>query len=1028
MHERSPAFVPYLSSTRNLNLPRFFILPLTLALAACGGGGGSGSSDKTANSNASSNSAPTVSGLSFSPATPKTTDQIAVTATVADSDGDSLDTRYSWSVNDIPVSGADTDSLGPEYFKKGDNVTVTVTASDGTDQTSASLSVTIANSAPTIAELIFSPSTPKTADQITVTATVADNDGDALDTRYSWSVNESPVPGADTDRLGPEHFEKDDNVTVTVIASDGTDDATASLSVTIADTPPEVTVSGAPDSLAFGTTASFSVDVNDPDNDPFEYRFLARPNGMTIDNSGVVTWHPRSPLFRRETGFSWALAVDQAGASEAVSGTIRVVDQQRRPPISRTGVVTPTQDHPDMMIAGDFNLDGENEILASDGKQRLYTLVYNGTDYEQSWLYPFGLTQNGDWILSLHTASNSDNTQVDFIIGTGRYRDTSKGELIVIDAETREISRRVVMDGKAVDAIGSGDFDGDGKIEFAALVYGHNAFDEKHLAILDATTLETEWRSPSLKLGNSLAIGQFDNDPSPEIALSGGYLYGYADGEYRNLWAYGAGFGELLEAGDLDADGVDELVAVNDYRLRVFSPTEKSLIVADDVLYIDDFTIEDLDTGAGKEILALSDWDMSLKSISLSTDLGSELIVNWSEFATGRERANPLFADIDNDGEVEIAWSAGWGEKFYVVSFADPAMQEWETPLAIKENATFSGGEQVITGDGTKRLLFFTEATDQLSPLGPYRGVQLDPNTGAISWNGTLDEGRGIQIGTRVADIDQDGFSEFFYFLGETIGSYSLVTDSIIWPAPALPSNGAAMAHGFINDDTYLDFAVISESGQLYAFDAFNQTILGGFDTEVFPMGFSIQDVEDNEGLEYIVASRLDIRTLSQGDTGAEVLRSVVIADLADSPDVGDEAQYFPGMLILDMVVDDVDGDGSLEIAVATEAAIGYWILVFNEDLEMISHYEAPGEVSALAVEGYGSHNKNLVVATRSEDLRYHTHSTLYTLDPITGKEISRSPEVLGIIAKGGLSFIDVEDDGYTELSYSTSQGMHSTR
>ncbi|GMG86573.1 hypothetical protein [Biformimicrobium ophioploci] len=1030
MPKQSPTTAPCGSQRPTLYFQHYLTLALTLALTACGGGGGSGSSDKTANSSAPANSAPTVSGLSFSPATPKTTDQIAVTATVADSDGDSLDTRYSWSVNDIPVSGADTDSLGPEYFKKGDNVTVTVTASDGTEQTSASLSVTIANSAPTIAELIFSPSTPKTADQITVTATVVDSDGDALDTRYSWSVNESPVPGADTDRLGPEHFEKDDNVTVTVIASDGTDDATASLSVTIADTPPEVTVSGAPDSLAFGTTASFSVDVNDPDNDPFEYRFLARPNGMTIDNRGLVTWHPRSPLFKKETDFHWEIEVTQNDFSIPLSGTIRVVDELRNPPLSRSGVVTPRQEYPDMMIAGDFDGDGSTEILASDGKQRLFTLAFNGSAYEQNWMHPFSITRDVNTILSIHAVRYQDGSPSKFFVGTGYWTSGSEGELIAINEKTREVSQRTEVDGKSVIAIDSADLDNDGEIELAILVEEDSQEQGLHLAILDSKTLTTEWRSPKLGLGQSIAIGQFDNDADPEIALSGGYIYEFFEGEYRNLWAFGAGFGNQLEAGDLDGDGVDELVALSPRnQLRILSPKTKSLLIADETRYTADFIIKDLEPGSGEEILLISDWDTTFQSISLVTQPEHALLVNWSEDAAGGERSNLLLDDLDSDGEQEVAWASGWGEKFYVASLATPSVLEWETAMTTTYDGIFTGGEQITRNDNSKRLLFFAESTDQLGPFGAHRAFQLDPATGSISWSNPIEEGRLLTVNAKVADIDLDGSSEFLYFLGKSLGSYSLASDSISWKPPALLSDGKLLDRGYINEDDYIDFSVITETGLVYTLDALNQTVLDQFDTEMFPLGFSVQDVDDTAGKEFIVASQSEIRVLS-GEAGNEgkLLRSMEIASLATSPAQVGTQPDFTDMDIVDLAIGDIDADGRQEIFVAAEIVFDYWILAFNSELELLSYYPVEGELTTLAVQNYGDKNRNLVVALNDDDIGYYADSTLYTLDPITGNEVTRSPELLGTIERGNLFFVDVANDGYIEFSYSTIQGMHTTR
>ena len=1009
----------------------FCILFSIFLLTGCGGGGSSDSGGDS--SETATNSAPVISELQFLPASPASNTDLIAGATVSDSDGDSVTVSYAWSVNENSIQGASTRTLSSEYFTKGDTVTVSVVASDGARQATASLSITIANTAPVISSMVFTPSSPTTTSPLSIAADLSDIDGDSLDVGYSWSVNESHIAGADTSELAPENFKKDDVVSVVITASDGTDETTGSLSVTIADSPPTISVSGAPDKIPFDATANFQVDVVDPDGDPFEYRFLARPNGMAIDGSGQISWSPSVPLFTRETDFSWEITVvqDQKIHTDSVAGIIRVVDDLRRPPLSRSGLITPTENSPDMMIFGDFDLNGSNEVLVSDGKQRLYLLAHNGTDYEQVWMYPFALTKDGAGISAIHTAKKGESEKAEIIVGTGHYRSDSDADLLVIDITTKEITREVSLDGKSIDSILSGDLDGDGKLEYVLLVYGNNVFDEMHLLVLDADTLATEWRSPALKLGFSMALGQFDNDANPEIATSGGYVYGFENGEYQNLWAYGPGFGLQLEAGDLDADGTDELVGLassGPSRLQIFSPSSKSLLLADESLYIDDFTIGDISPSSGEEILAISDWDMSIKSLSLNSEGGYSLNVNWSPYAEGRARSNPIFGDMDNDGDMEMAWASGWGEKFYVASLGETSVLEWQTPIAIVENAPVIGGDSISKPDGSKSLLFFAQATEQTGSTGYYTGIQMDPADGTLSWTKPLGDRSRSSFAAEVADIDGDEVSEFFFAAERTSGTYSLVSDTVAWAAPALPEKGIKLASHLINDDAYSDFALITETGYLYTIDAFNQSILGGFDTGVYPMGLVLKDTAEQDGVEFIVASMPNIRVFRQTPDGAEVLHSVVIEDLSSTPGLGDVAQYFASMLIVDMAVGDIDGDGSVEIFAATESALDYWVLVFSEDLKLQAYYPVKGEISAIKVEDFGGPARNLMVALRPKGALYHYHSQLHTLDPWTGREVSRSPELLGIIDPGNLHFVDLNKDGVNELSYGTRFAMNVTR
>lgn len=96
--------------------------------------------------------------LSLSPDPAFTSDPLVATPNTFDEDGDTVAVSYVWTVNGTVVVGADTNTLTPTNFVKGDAVLVRATATDGRDTVGPySAGVTIRNTRPSLSECRISP-------------------------------------------------------------------------------------------------------------------------------------------------------------------------------------------------------------------------------------------------------------------------------------------------------------------------------------------------------------------------------------------------------------------------------------------------------------------------------------------------------------------------------------------------------------------------------------------------------------------------------------------------------------------------------------------------------------------------------------------------------------------------------------------------------------------------------------------------------------------------------------------------------
>lgn len=190
------------------------------------------------------NTAPALTGPTLSASTARVGQTLTCSASATDADpGDVPALRYVWQDG----------STGPTYTvtvadNPGDVLTCTATADDGdAGVTSASVSATVLNSAPTISGLGLSPSLAFTNDTLTAAATLADADGDPLSVTYTWFVDGVEVQtGASATLDGSSAtvgFDKHEVVTVFVSATDGTATTTRlSGPLTISNAPPTAPV------------------------------------------------------------------------------------------------------------------------------------------------------------------------------------------------------------------------------------------------------------------------------------------------------------------------------------------------------------------------------------------------------------------------------------------------------------------------------------------------------------------------------------------------------------------------------------------------------------------------------------------------------------------------------------------------------------------------------------------------------------------------------------------------------------------
>jgi hypothetical protein len=283
-------------------MSRWLCAALAAGLVACGGSSDEAParqalSGTSARQGASGpNRPPQIDYIALSVEQPRVGTEIEARFDAADPDRDALDFHIAWLRNGRVEQEGPSRTWTPSVLEKGDRIELRVVASDGRlESAPATASARVGNTAPVIAEVQLAPAAElKRGEPVIATPIASDEDGDEVEFRYAWFVNDKEVRGADEARFTSSEAKRGDRVRVRVTASDGEDDSAAidSADLTLVNSPPRFAKFEG--FQPAGGMFRHQFKASDPDGDGGLRFVLAEgPRGMEVDPVlGIATWSP----------------------------------------------------------------------------------------------------------------------------------------------------------------------------------------------------------------------------------------------------------------------------------------------------------------------------------------------------------------------------------------------------------------------------------------------------------------------------------------------------------------------------------------------------------------------------------------------------------------------------------------------------------------------------------------------------------------------------------------------------------------
>ena len=892
--------------------------------------------------------------------------------------------------------------------------------------------VTVENAAPDVAVNSLTPLNPRTLDDLVVDAQIFDADTDPLTVSYTWKRNGTVVPSVTGTVFPASETTRGDVIAVTITANDGTVSASVDATTTIEDTPPTLSAT-VPTVVNYGDLVNFQVTASGDEDGDVASDFVIRlgPAGFDVTAGGAATWLAVPSMFEDHIDIAWSIGLRDAPAA-AVSGTLRVNHAARQAPLMRAGITV--QQHREDIAIADLDANGVGDILVSDG--RVLSIVDKvGGEYLEKWSYPFSLSDGQSGVTAIATGDVVGDSKPEIFTASGKIiRQLAGGSFKqTLQYEDTQI--------QSCNALRVTDLDKNGRDELVCLALdsSYSPGGASSILVLNADDLTLKARINQTGLGINMAIGNVDADAALEIVTGGGFVYD--GGTLANQWAYGPQFGTIVDTGDIDGDGVDEIVAtstVSGVAVRAFSAVSHA--VRADVAsggccsYPADLRLADLDGDNRAELLVgssytsgvtVSKFDTGTQAFSQVASIGSQ----------DYEVTGLAVGNVDGDAKPEIIWATGIahsGQDILVVSeFATPSALslEWTSATPGQLDGPFYGGQLARTGPSSSRVTFLSQSSAS-GYSGP-RLLLMDPSTGDTTVSGQLNPSYNSSSVIDVADTDADAldevlFSSSGYSSTSSYASYDLATATNEWTSPAAFASAWAMTHADFTGDGVAELVALGSDGRVTVFDIAQSTIVW-------------QSAQLNGGNMDIAAADLD----HDGQPEIVVLGSQVLYVFGRSSTSGPFSErgnvslvpgpyYYNGAT--DLLVADTDGDGELEIFLAQQNSNTYPVTqdvkVFDRNLQPLRTLNLGKRVTNLALEPSTGARKNLLISTGTDGSNYWSPAPteIWAIDAVTGAGVWRSPPLPGEFSRNSLQTVDVNGDGRYELSFGTIVGGFVTR
>jgi len=728
---------------------------------------------------------------------------------------------------------------------------IMLVATTQTGETEQLFTAELENSSPSIDGFRLVPSDPVATQDLSLQniSIYDDETRDLQPSNIQWFVNDAMVAsGADAVTLAANAFVKGDTVRAKLIVTDGVNTVEDERSVVIGDERGTFSFEAMPSFLTEGEALEFDIQWVDPDNDPFPANVTFNgPEGATIDGQGHVVWQTPALQFDSQVYRFSINNNDQSGSGN--SAIITLQRPQKSAIVTRTRTTINHSSTFNTLALSNPDDNGMQKIYASNynSGSSVFSFNYSNDNYTQDWAYPY----------ALNSTNNINDLKVDDINGDAidDIFIISDRVLIIIDGDTHRVLAQTNFDHTLASMVVA-DIDNDQQLDIVI-----STRNEPVLYIVHADDLNTYSEISSPRIGGQIMIGNVDADPALEIITLAGAVY---DGvSLKNEWFYAESFGWKMLAGDLDSDGIDEIVAFyHDNSIRIFNAETKALLHTQ-VLDVCGGDIGNLVGGDEPElVLSLCGFNQGMHAYRWD---GTSLSEVWSTSIANISSIRQLqVGNVDDDANAEIVFryerypNSG---SLSIIDASQPNELQWQDSLWSNFNSGFNAAG--VIPDTVDKAIFLNEYYE--APISTESGARVISltATGDALVSGRLDDFRLRADTMTLADINGDDFPEWVVGFNQRCIGLDAVLQSSLWDSGSLRSGCEKLNAIDLNDDKAQEVSFI-HSGVLEIHDTFNDVIVWTSDNNDRVIDYVFANMDGDSDNEIVLSTNSAIKVYNK--------------------------------------------------------------------------------------------------------------------------------------------------------------------
>ncbi|ESP93729.1 MULTISPECIES: FG-GAP repeat domain-containing protein [Pseudoalteromonas] len=826
-----------------------------------------------------------------------------------------------------------------------------------------------------------------------------DTELNELEIGFRWYINGDVIENQSSDTLPAGIAKSGDSVTVAMLVSDGANQTLSNKALAyIEDAPISVSTVEMPAFATPGDVVTFTALELDPDTPETAKpaKLVSAPNGVTIDENGTITWVvPTDSMFSSQT-YYFNFEIPDPSSTENQSTTTEysiTVNGGGNLPLARSGTHTPIQGN--NITIGDFDGDGNNEVLTTDNLDRIMLLSHQSEDFEQTWLYPYKMPTQGTIQQVIAYDSNHDGKPEIYVL--------TKNGLSVIEDLNSEAKALLSFEDVAKSAA-IADTNGDGQPEFAVIHGEEYNDDSSHLSVYSQSDLNAPIFNASLPKMNMLEFGNVDSDNNLELIINNGVVYDSKN--WENQWLHSGSFGStLLELGDLDGDGVQEIVGSDWEFVRVYSALTNSQLGELKSSDICSINTHNIDTDKHDELLiGPCQWgNIEVYNIDETGTFSSAQTIFNQETNTKSIHVG----DSDNDGSLEVLWSSNSNSSANnILSVADVNANGIETRTDLVSPYL---SNYVPAGWNQKNESIFYAAYQagnlsdrgsiiSMDSSGDYSTKELDSFE---YWNNRM---------AQVASFNDNGLDQVLISTSDSydtgLSIFDFETSSISYQLPVDSESTLSAIETIDADGDNVSDALYSVGTNFTVVDVFNQNLIA-----TYALDQQLHDFSANysNGLSVVLSdSSLQVIELDNGS----------FFSTASYPIECLQVEYF-----------NYDSDENKEIICLGHGSYNFTynlqISIFKENngtLELVHEQAAPLNTTAIAISPTSTTSQNIIYVTSYNSWYGDSKSQIIYADS-KGNKLWASPELIGSTSKHKLK-TRMSEDGKLQLLFSTTSAM----